>query len=841
MVLALDVLEGRAETLILEGNEDIVDAALEASSGEALAATQAKTKTEPYVWTPQELADVISTWLDTGPSPDVRFDFVTDGSLGPAVVAKLVPALRGVAEGTSSEADREYLRSLDLDPNDPALRQVALHSRLPDGRTLLERATLRVMALRERAGRVSVEEGRDLVWRLFGETVLGSAETEATRRRLNRQKIAGIVGVPIALIDEADPWSRSLEERYRTALSSVDPDPAWTLLGLLQADRPAVLSLVMPQADTGDVRVPQDAMSLLDRDDSILLQGPAGAGKTTTLAQMRAESLNQQLLPIQLSVGSYVPGSLERLLRRALEIAVERPLVSGVVGQLLDRSDVIVFLDGAGELVPEQRLAVIEDLARLRDAHGEARFVLAARDPAPFGRSNLTGFILQPLDHEGRLEIAAALADHGADLVEEIEGRLGDLAENPLLFTMALGLRARGVEVDTRAELFEAFTSGLQAREEGTVLSVSARAAVEAASFDLRAEDQYSADRWWWLERLTAFRSELIARGTISIDGPAADQLLAELEAVGLLRPTGDGADLGLLHDLFCDWLASEAVRHGARQLPDPVTDALEEATVFLAEAGALDSEQLLAVAGNPVVAARCADVLPAEDIEVSLADRLWQRLRDELADSVRAPLERRHLQVQSGSPQWLTLGAETRPTTPDDAALRSPISCLAQEPVSSLSAAVDLWLAVVRLALRERHAETPVRPARDDEDLARLVEAHATAVDAEVDQLVGSIAPGLLPRVRRTIGASGMRAWLLPADEFPGMPGTDDTVTEHLLHYVTASEGAHVELVADARAVPADAQVRTSAESYLRERPRAAAVKRVRDALAALIPRLDA
>jgi hypothetical protein len=222
-----------------------------------------------------------------------------------------------------------------------------------------------------------------------------------------------------------------------------------------------------------------------------------------------------------------------------------------------------------------------------------------------------------------------------------MEQRLGDVVRNPLLFTLALVLTAQGQHADSRAELFEGFVSRLQKRSEGIVLSAATRAGAEAACCDLRREGRYSADRWWWLDRLTAVRDELVTRGTIASAGLAADEQLAELETLGLVRSVSDADfELGLLHDLFCDWLASEAVRHGLRALPDPVPEPLEESVVFLAERAALDHEQLLAVAGNAVAAVRVADALPAAELDPELADAIWRRLRVQLAPALATRLQ---------------------------------------------------------------------------------------------------------------------------------------------------------------------------------------------------------
>jgi hypothetical protein len=156
--VALDVLEGAGDAVILEGAEDVVDIAIEDAGGEPCLVIQAKTKIEPYVWAPGELSSILVQWLEARASENSRFEFVTDGSFGPAIVRKLSPALERLADQTTTKTDVIYLAGLGLSADEPALSRVSLRSRQPDGRTLLERATLRVAGLRERVAPISVEE-----------------------------------------------------------------------------------------------------------------------------------------------------------------------------------------------------------------------------------------------------------------------------------------------------------------------------------------------------------------------------------------------------------------------------------------------------------------------------------------------------------------------------------------------------------------------------------------------------------------------------------------------------------------------------------------------------------
>jgi hypothetical protein len=839
--LALDVLEGAGAALVLEGDADVVDAAIETAAG-STRVTQAKTKREPGAWRPQQIADVIRAWLETSSAAAERFEFVTDGSLGPGVTGMLAPALQRVGAGTVTAEDREQLEALGLDPDAPALGRVKLHSRLPDGRTLLEREMLRVIELRERVDGVTVDQARDLVARLFAKVVFDSGEHISARRRLDRATIAQLIEVPLEVVDDSEPWSQALEERYRAALAAQPPDPAWALLSLVAAERPDDLGIERHVEEVGgdDPSKPQSipVTELLDRVDDVLIRGPAGAGKSTTLVQLQAAALARGLLPIHRPLGAYTAGTIEQLLRRSLEHAVKRPLAPGTLRQLLRRSDVVLLLDGAGELVPEQRSALLDDLIALRDRRVGARVVLAARDRTPFKRLALTEFALQGLDRRARRSIASQLTPGGDRLVGEIEQRLGDIVRNPLLFTLAVALTAQGLHADSRAELFDGFVSRLQTRSKGTVLSAATRAAAEAACCDLRRQGRYSADRWWWLDRHPAVRDELVARGTISSGGLAADGQLAELETLGLVRSVSEADfELGLLHDLFCDWLASEAIRHGLRALPDPVPEPLEEPAVFLAERAALDRAQLLAVAGNAVAAVRVADALPRAELDPELAEAIWERLRAQLAPALSTSLVELRLGVVEGTPAWACL-AEDVDSAPAVLATTASVVCLAVGAASSLSIAVDAWLAVLRRNLQDGVPGPPQRrrPAGDIVELLREVTIERSDI---VEQLVGRLfAPDLAARVVRAVGPMGLWAWLGPPKQDPfGPPGT----INHTMWYAERVDGFQVERDADREMIPLERVGMTGAERYVRSSPHVAAHARLVDAVTELLPRYRA
>ena len=135
--------------LRVEGVEDIVDFELCRADRTRLRVCQAKTRQEPYTWTPGEIVGTIVRWKELLDAEDARFEFLTDGSAGPELADKLQPALRRARKGALTDDDCAYLRSKGLVPDDPLLARIAIESRQPDADALLDRASLRVLRLLE--------------------------------------------------------------------------------------------------------------------------------------------------------------------------------------------------------------------------------------------------------------------------------------------------------------------------------------------------------------------------------------------------------------------------------------------------------------------------------------------------------------------------------------------------------------------------------------------------------------------------------------------------------------------------------------------------------------------
>ena len=263
-------------------------------------------------------------------------------------------------------------------------------------------------------------------------------------------------------------------------------------------------------------------------------------------------------------------------------------------------------------------------------------------------------------------------------------------------------------------------------------------------------------------ERFSAARQELIEEGTIAGDTAAAEGLIQGVKCLGLLQVIAGSAEIGLLHDLFCDWLASGAISRGQRSLHDPVPRNHEEAAAFLVERGPLSDAQTLAVAGSIVAAARVADASEAGAIDPLMADQAWQCLREQFGAKLAGRLDSLHLHCALASPTLAYLGV-SEPTGAVEPLPDSPLRCVLRNSAPSLSVAVDLWFSAVRRAASNRRVWEVSPPVPEDAtELAAEMERVADQREAAFVALMEELAPSLIERAREEV-PGGSTPWLGP------------------------------------------------------------------------------
>jgi hypothetical protein len=840
------------EMLRVEGVDDVVDFELCGAAGRRLRVCQAKTRKEPYVWAPADVVAIIERWQELDNADDAQFEFLTDGSAGPELADRFQPALRRARMGQLTNADHEFLASKGLSGVDASvLARVVIESRQPDADAVLDRVSLRLLRLLELgAGDSSTAHAEALVNALFRLVSLKAGNDDPDARVITRLELSDLVAIPLAVIDGAHAWDATARASYTDALRGEPPHPSF--VGLEAAPNPlkpeALALVVREHAVAPETTIPVPAVDVLHGAGGAILSGAPGSGKSTTLELLVPAAMDRGLCPVAVSAESFEAGSLRRLVRDALERRLGYQLAPRAVADCLNDEGAVLLVDGAGELEREVREGLLFELHQIRRSHAGLRTIVTSRDPARLRVLGLPSFVLQGLTPDLRRRVAAELLDQGQEhLVDEVESRLGDLVDSPLLFVMALSLAKTGVHARSRAELFERFVEGLSARRGGEAMSELVLALVRDTCFTLREADQYSADPWTWRRLIAAALVRLAEQRLFDADAISADDALELAQTAGLLRVVPGSDVISLTHDLFCDFFAAEAVRLGQRDLPDNIDEPLEELTVFLAERGALDANMTRRVAANPVAAARCASASPlAATLSESDVTGLLAQLTEHLGPSSQAGLANAHVRATEldGGVYVFALppGALASGTTLDPQAAADTALLIARVPSgsSSLAAAVALWLAALRWALGDRDSGPLLPIPSRREDLPAALEEAFSLRRQEVEELCTDACPSLLERVQRSLNLRGFHAIVLPAQTYAIPIAGQEELTMHPCVFSFNAADISVRLAdqVDEDFIE-DPRTQANCEDWLRAAPSEAARADLKNALARLLPGL--
>ena len=212
----LDVLESKdAEVFRVEGADDVIDFETCAAGGARLRVCQAKTRKEPYSWEPGPLVAIIKRWQTLSQAGDAQFAFLTDGSIGPEVAESLQPALRRSRKEELTDADRKYLTSKGLDPDEP-LAQRRHRKPQPDADVTLDPVTVRLLRLLEMgAARRRRARGRARQ-HVVPDRVDAVRPRRHRDRTITRKELSELVGVPLDVIERAQQWTSATEGPTRS-------------------------------------------------------------------------------------------------------------------------------------------------------------------------------------------------------------------------------------------------------------------------------------------------------------------------------------------------------------------------------------------------------------------------------------------------------------------------------------------------------------------------------------------------------------------------------------------------------------------------------------------------
>jgi hypothetical protein len=836
--LALRLLSGEGgEILGVDPGPDIVDYSIREGDGSLSLLGQAKTRSEPYTWPPGELTSIIRRLADVPGGENARLEFLTDGALSPETLASLAPAIERVAGSEATAEDWEYLARYELTREQAGvLARVDIYSGYDSAGAQLEAAVRRVRALRDLTAPVSDDEAEHIV------SLLVRAITERGTRRhgpceLSREQIGEIVAVPPATVDSAQPWSEELATRQR-ALIAAAPVSAHTvdLKAKPVARLPTYTQLAAIGARAESVGLPsggagaegdgtRSALDLLDGDCAIF--GSIGAGKSTTLQALARRAAGEGLTAVVLSPVSYRAGELGALARRAVSRQLALELGPGVGATLLAHPDTVLLIDRAGEqATPEMARALARDIAELRERVHAPTVILAARTLTTLRPFNLPAYKLQSLDRQARRAIATSITgdeQFAGQVCASLERDVHGAVDNPLLFTMAVGLVLEERPPASIGEIFAGFLQGLRVNAQSGLDWELAIPCLGVTCADMIAADKLTEPHWDWLVSLEQTLLRLSERG---LSGTlTAAEVIAGMQDAGVLVADDGGSELSLLHDSFRDWLAALAIKRGLAQLPGGISPDWRAVAGYLAEAGT-DPDTLVRFCEDPVVGARAASLELRQraehhdELATTAFNVLIQHLAPEIREGVQGMRvvtreERGHTRVLltpvgdgSENLEGAVLGA-------DLPAGAGPLSC-----------AFAMWAEHLRQSLRER-ASLPEPVPDERAALAAAIEARFSAQREQLEQLIGCTLPGLEQAVIAHAGWSGLEGNVGPASEnglgrrHPFNYGYNANTTR-----VTIND--HVDRSAFT--------TRTSAEDWLRPSPYQAALKALRAALSDLL-----
>jgi hypothetical protein len=841
--LALDVIDDPdAATLTIEGAADVVDVELARRKLPARPIFQIKSRQEPYGWPPGDVADVIRRWQEAGGGADAPLRFVSDAPASPETATKLKPALERAAMGQLSDDDRRYLRSLGIDPE--AAAHIELATRSDRTGALLAMAENRLRRLLALAGPVADDAPGRAIDRLFRQFAVEGGDQRIERRTFTREELVKVLDLELTLIDAGDAWTAPTVDEYRAAVAGGrTPHALVELAALLDptAATPALALLATADDSAHGPQVAQPAVNLVDRDRGAGLCGAAGTGKTTTAQQMATRAAGDGRTAIVVFVGGYRRGDLHRRIRRALEDVLSRPLAPSVVDTALSETEATLLVDGLAGLTPEQEDALAADLRDVLERHPKLRLIVADRERAFPRRFELPTHTLSPLGSDERTTIATGLVADPTAVVADLENRLGNVVDNPLLFVMALALTRVGIAATGRAAIFAGFIDGLRERTKQTTLDETDMAALRLVAVDLTREDRFDADRYWWLATLAAALSHLREGGVYEVGERTAEAVFSRLLDTGLLFEDDVAASVSLLHDAFRDYLASVALARREAEVPRPVDATWEQAFELLAEQGGLTPEQARALAtDNPVAATRSArfDRGPAD---AHLTGELARRLAASHLGSAPCGVDFGVVLVRGLEHVYAFVacnGGDAERSSEEAAALAAESSFVVGlgSEAGSLSFAAALWREFVK---KLTASEPPMLQRPVPASTAELVEAVAEQFReqrAELEALARRLVPTLAERLVAGVGWSGLRAELGEAQTTPLLP--DQQLTYHPMRYSFGGDEVIVTVAEnDDRA---EFATRGTAEGFIELPPRAVAIKALVDELNRLLPEIN-
>jgi len=762
------VVDGYGDAVVIEGADNLVDYEVLDRGGRRIAVRQAKTRREPGTWGAGDLARILCAWGAVDDAAEAEFAFVTDAQLNGSGrrLDELIIAMR-------TEPDEHVLRrtaatlgrgGVELPALD-VVRRVRILTRMGTTESVLGQAAMRILMLLERARLATLKDAENAVNALFVRLFVIGGNVDLKRRTVSRADVLAALGLSEANLRGGAPWSQETVAAYRAAVQEDSRRPTRFIpLDVVPvASAPRVLRFLEGPERDGQGEQSLDAVL---EEETAALVGATGQGKTRALTYLAGVAAQRELVPVVFQAAGHVEGVLPRRVRHAIEARLGGPLTVGAVQYALADPGLLLLIDGVSEVDAGTRAALSADLQQLR-AQRPVQLVVTGRDlPLIMAGADLPDssavFRICGLDRGSRGLLAAAHGGHDQAAMM-IEYRLGDAADNPLLFLMALSLVGDGVP-DSRAEVYRQFLKGLAARARVSEDDV-ALAALGVAWAGLIDRGLHAADHYTWRSILGTVLDQLALLPAWRGHAATAEGTLEMAQRTGVLTRLEPDSGLAPLHDSFADFLAARAIIRGETGLPARLTTGYDETVLFMVEMAGLDDTLADRLAAeNPLLACRVARLQQAR----GQADaRRVGLLLQALAAGRPLPLlaepgiQLFHHERFTGA----VLAGDHHGTvdqTQFDTLIRDHPAVMVPADTGSLQLAVRLWAAAVTRACRPGARIFQPAPPPDPDMATVLLPAYLREVEQEIRRLASICLPDAVrDSVLAAVGPRGVVAYV--------------------------------------------------------------------------------
>ncbi len=314
--------------------------------------------------------------------------------------------------------------------------------------------------------------------RLLAHGLVDLAANEARSTLLTEGRLDAAVPVLFMQLKDGRFLDHTLQ-RHREALRTqlaADAKRRWGGMAVYIQEEGAALPIQASPYQAGQLGPRQNLLRTLHAAGRLLVLGEPGTGKTVALERLAWELCNgpEPRVPVMVRLFQYAGAPLAEWVRACLE----------ETGQLrLDDDDALrAFLkgnharcfflfDGLNEVRPPYRDRLVAELTRWMKAHPQHPVILSSRSQDELWR-RLRGdvdqaVVVQPIsDEQARAYLVDHLDGQGADLYEQLDRRLRELARTPLLLWLIKeGGAAEEAVPASRGELYARFVKRMLKRD----------------------------------------------------------------------------------------------------------------------------------------------------------------------------------------------------------------------------------------------------------------------------------------------------------------------------------------------------------------------------------------